>query len=42
VVALEEDHPRPHADRPFVMAGEIVIEPREQELLDSCLAIGVA
>jgi len=30
MVAFEEDHPRPHADRVLVVSGEIMIEPEEQ------------
>ena len=41
VMALQEYDTRPDADRTLVLAGEIVIEPREQELLDSRLAVGV-
>ena len=42
VVTFEKHHARPARDRVFVMSGEIVIEPEEQELFDSRLTVGVA
>ena len=41
VVTFEKHHARPDADRVFVVSGEIVIEPEEQELFDSRLTVGV-
>jgi hypothetical protein len=41
VVALEEHHSRPHVDGAFVLAGEIVVEPGEEKLLDARLAIRI-
>ena len=35
VAPLEERHARPHVDRLLVLSREIVIEPRQQELLDT-------
>ena len=40
VPAVEEQHARPGADRPLVLAREVVIQAREQELLDAGVAVG--
>lgn len=41
VVPIEEHNARPHADRALILAGKIVIETREEELLDSRLTVPV-
>ena len=41
VIALQKNHARPDANGAFVLAGEIVIESREQQLFDAGLAVGV-
>ena len=39
MAAIEEQHARPDVDRELVLAGEVVIEPGEQQLFDSRVAI---
>src|SRR5688572_139953 len=41
VTTLEEDDTRPYVDRLLVLTCEIVIEPREEELFNARLAIGI-
>ena len=40
VTAIEEQHAGPDVDRVIVMAGEVVIEPCEKQLLDPGVAVG--
>ena len=39
MAAVDEQHARPDVDREFVLFGEIVIEPREQELFDARVSV---
>ena len=41
MVTIKEDDARPDADRAFVSAREIVIQSRQQELLDASLTVGI-
>ena len=40
VIAIEEQHARPEIDGRFELAGEIVIEPRDEEMLDARVLFG--
>jgi hypothetical protein len=42
VAAFEKGHARPHIDRLLVVAAEVVIEARQQQLFDTRGAIGLA
>ncbi len=42
VVPIEEQDARPEIDGLFVLIGEILIEARKQQLLDSCVPLGAA
>ena len=40
--ALQKRHARPDGDRLFVLSGEIMIESREEQLLDTRLSLGIS
>lgn len=42
VMTVEEQNAGPQVDGLFVVAGEVLIETREQQLLDSCVPFGAA
>lgn len=39
VTAVDEQCARPNIDRQLVLAGEIVIEPAQQQLFETCFSI---
>ena len=41
MAAIDEQHPRPDVDRELVLFGEIVIEPGDEELFDTRVAIAI-
>ena len=42
VVAIEKQHARPEVDGLFVLTGEVLVEPGEEQLLDAGVTLGVA